>query len=45
VRYPLLLDTAAYPQISFASTRLGDDGDRWVLRGALPARGQTHRWS
>lgn len=42
VRSPLLLDTATYPQISFASTRLGHDGDRWVLRGALTAHGRTH---
>jgi polyisoprenoid-binding protein YceI len=37
-----LLDTGAYPEITFISRRLDQAGGRWVLHGLLSVRGQAH---
>jgi polyisoprenoid-binding protein YceI len=41
VRSPRLLATAAYPVITFTSTRLDQIDGRWVLAGELSVRGVT----
>jgi len=35
------LHVQAHPQITFRSTELARDGDRWLLRGQITARGNT----
>lgn len=40
---PQVLDVAAYPTISFRSTKIDDaDSNRWTVRGDLTLHGQTH---
>jgi polyisoprenoid-binding protein YceI len=42
VRSARLLDTGAYPDITFISRRLDQAGGRWVLHGLLSVRGKAH---
>jgi polyisoprenoid-binding protein YceI len=42
VRSARLLDTGAYPNITFISRRLEQAGGRWVLHGLLSVRGKAH---
>lgn len=41
VRSAALLDTATYADITFMSSNLRWDGDRWLLNGAVKAHGVT----
>lgn len=36
-----LLDVATYPEIVFTSERIREDGDHWVVEGAVTAHGAT----
>jgi polyisoprenoid-binding protein YceI len=42
VRSARLLDTGAYPGITFISRRLDQADGRWVLHGLLSVRGRAH---
>jgi polyisoprenoid-binding protein YceI len=42
VRSARLLDTGAYPDITFISRRLDQADGRWVLHGLLSVRGRAH---
>lgn len=42
VRAARLLDTGAYPDITFISRRLEQADGRWVLHGLLSVRGKAH---
>lgn len=42
VRSARLLDTGAYPDITFISRRLEQPGGRWVLHGLLSVCGKAH---
>jgi len=39
VKSAKFLDAEAYPEIRFTSTELVRDGDRWLVRGKITARG------
>jgi len=41
VRGARLLDIARYPEITFASDRLREEGDHWVVSGTVTAHGET----
>jgi polyisoprenoid-binding protein YceI len=41
VRATALLDTATYPEITFACDKLRWDDDHWLLRGTVTAHGAT----
>jgi polyisoprenoid-binding protein YceI len=41
VRSARLLDTASYPDITFASERVQEAGDRWVVSGTVRAHGEA----
>jgi polyisoprenoid-binding protein YceI len=41
VRSAALLDTAAYPGITFIADNLRNNGDSWALTGAVTAHGKT----
>lgn len=39
VRSPAFLDSEAYPKIAFRSTGVGREGESWIVRGEVTARG------